>query len=231
VRLRRSTQALEQGATLQLFYDPSILSRKIEPPVQIADCKAYSVWYKPHGMLSQGSQWGDHYSVLRWVEVNAIPRRPCYLVHRLDGDAAGLILIAHSPSAAAQLSSLFQSRELDKRYQARVAGSFPLSPARVTFDGEIDGKAAVTHVKPFNVDPTGVTTLLDVKIESGRKHQIRRHLAQAGYPIVDDRLYGKNTGGELQLLAYRLAFTCPIHRHAVVFELPTAMQYFIATGD
>lgn len=227
VRLRRATQQLDEGALVQIFYDAQVLAREPEAPALIAMHKTYSVWYKPHGLLSQGSQWGDHCSLLRYAELQP-PRRPCYLVHRLDGDAAGLMLIAHTPAAAAQLSTLFQSRDLDKQYQTRVEGQFPLEPALVTLDQPIDGKSAITRISPFNYDPTGQATLLLVKIETGRKHQIRKHLSEAGFPIVGDRLYGSKIKSDLQLLAWRLAFQCPETRKPVAYELPSELQYFVA---
>lgn len=110
LRLRRATQILDKGTGLQLFYDAQVLAREPEPPTLIADANRYSVWFKPHGLLSQGSQWGDHCSILRWAEVHLQPKRNCFLVHRLDADAAGLILLAHDAQSAARLSQLFQDR-------------------------------------------------------------------------------------------------------------------------
>lgn len=231
LRLRRATQPLDEGALVQLFYDPLVLAREPEPPVLIARHKSYSVWYKPPGLLSQGSQWGDHCSLLRQAELQDPGKRPCFLVHRLDGDAAGLMLIAHNAASAAKLSALFQSRDLDKQYQTRVEGKFPLQPAAITFDQAIDGKAAITRVAPVNYDPTGNTTLLQIKIETGRKHQIRRHLSLAGFPIAGDRLYGSRHKGELQLLAWRLAFVCPETGKPVCYQLPTELQYFLADNN
>lgn len=230
LRLRRATQLLDKGTLLQLFYDPEILSRAVEAPQLIDSKRSYSVWYKPHGVLSQGSQWGDHCSLLRFAELQP-PRRPCYLVHRLDADAAGLIVIAHTPHAAAHLSALFQNGHLDKQYQARVEGLFPLSPQEVIFDQPLDGKSATTRAAGVNHDPSGATSLLQIKIETGRKHQIRRHLSIAGFPIAGDRLYGSRHPGELQLLAWRLAFQCPENGSPRVYQLPDSLQFFVARDD
>src|SRR5690606_28527040 len=107
LRLRRATKTLNKGAVIQLFYNEQVLSRAPEPALLIADNSRYSVWYKPHGLLAQGSQWGDHCSLLRWVELHLEPKRECFLVHRLDADAAGLMIIAHDSQSAARLSLLF----------------------------------------------------------------------------------------------------------------------------
>ena len=64
-------------------------------------------------------------------------------------------------------------------------------------------------------------SLLEARIETGRKHQIRRHLADLGYPVVGDRLYGNGEAGgvDLQLMAFMLAFRCPVSGEKVVYQL------------
>ena len=220
VRLRRATKALPKGTRVQLYYDEQVLGRAPLAAQLIADHSRYSIWYKPHGMLAQGSQWGDHCSLLRWVEIEQ--KRECFLVHRLDADAAGLMMIAHDSNAAALLSQLFQSRDLKKCYQAQVAGELIAGNLRI--DQPLDGKDSVSIINTIQVNDTHTTTKVEVLIETGRKHQIRRHLAGIGHPIIGDRLYGKPAPVPLQLLAYRLAFRCPIHRQEIHVELPKGLH-------
>jgi len=231
LRLRRATKVLYRGSRIQFFYDEQVLARKPEMANLIYDAGNYSIWFKPPGMLSQGSQWGDHCSILRWVEVNGQfaqgqQKRECFLVHRLDGDASGLIILAHDSQAAAKLSTLFQARDMHKSYQAWVVGDCAIPPQGLTIDDELDGKTAITQVKKIRGEQN--KTLLDISIATGRKHQIRRHLAKLGHPIVGDRIYGTKANVGLQLLAYRLEFTCPFRQQQVMVELPEKMQ-FIAT--
>ena len=120
VRLRKAKRELKAGSRIQLFYDDQVLTRTPEPPTLLDNKGRYSVWYKPHGVLAQGSQWGDHCSLLRLAEVAL--NTPCFLVHRLDADAAGLMLIAHDAKAAGALSQLFSGRTVTKVYQATVTG-------------------------------------------------------------------------------------------------------------
>ncbi|MDX1456243.1 MAG: RNA pseudouridine synthase [Marinobacter sp.] len=218
LRLRRATKALRPGTRLILNYDDGVLALKPTPGQCVQDYGRYSVWYKPHGLLAQGSQWGDHCSLLRWVEQHT--KRDCFLVHRLDADAAGLMVIAHDPKAAAALSRLFQGRAIRKVYQAWVTGSLEAENRCLNVD--IDGKPAVSHVTTLHWDTDH--TLVSVTIETGRKHQIRRHLAGIGHAIVGDRLYGRPASQPLQLVAVGLAFQCPITQQAIDVVLPEEWQ-------
>lgn len=217
-RLRRATKTLHKGSRIQLYYDENVLTRPAEEARLVANFGDYSAWFKPHGMLSQGSQWGDHCSLLRAVEIE-LATTP-YLIHRLDADAAGLMLVAHTGQAAAKLSALFQGRELRKEYRAWVTGKIELSQ---TINQPIDGKEAVSHVQLREYDEEKDTSLVDVIIETGRKHQIRKHLSSIGHPILNDRLYGKAGKQPLQLLAYRLMFTCPLSRRPVELISPESI--------
>jgi len=227
VRLRRATKVLFKNSRVQFFYDEQVLARKPVAAQLIHDAGQYTIWYKPAGMLAQGSQWGDHCSILRWVEVNGESlcgnKRECFLVHRLDADASGLMIIAHDSQSAAKLSTLFQGRDIKKYYQAWVVDNCELPEQGMTLDFELDGKSAITHIK--KVGATDKATLLDVHIETGRKHQIRRHLANIGHPIVGDKLYGTRSDSGLQLLAYRLEFLCPITKQPLEIELDKSLQF------
>jgi tRNA pseudouridine32 synthase/23S rRNA pseudouridine746 synthase len=228
LRLRRATKVLFKGSVIQFFYDEQVLARKPENATLIYDAEVYSIWYKPAGMLAQGSQWGDHCSILRWVEVNGRydmgkNERDCFLVHRLDADASGLMIIAHDSKSAAKLSALFQGRDIKKYYQAWVVDMCEVPAEGMTLNYELDGKSAITHIKKIGENTHN--TLLDVHIETGRKHQIRRHLATIGHPIVGDKLYGTKAKCGLQLLAYRLEFICPFSKKNLVVELPQEQQF------
>lgn len=222
-RLRRGSRLLNPGEVLHLYYDASVLSNLPPEARLIADEGAYSVWYKPYGMLSQGSKWGDHCTITRWAEQHLTPERPAFTVHRLDRAASGLILVAHQKKAAASLSQLFQNRALEKRYRLVVEGHYLSSGDGVTVRDEIDGKAACTHIHYLAYDNRRDASLLEVTIETGRKHQIRRHLASLGFPIVGDRLYGTAEGSadvDLQLTACLLRFICPITQQQRDYKLP-----------
>ncbi|SFR51037.1 tRNA pseudouridine32 synthase / 23S rRNA pseudouridine746 synthase [Marinobacter gudaonensis] len=220
LRLRRATKELKPGVRLELFYDESVLGRKPAEPVLIADFGRYTAWFKPHGVLAQGSQWGDHCSLLRMAEIRL--NKPCFLIHRLDADAAGLMLIAHDPKAAGALSKRFSERAMTKRYRARVSGLLDIQDQSV--DAPVEGKPALSRVSTLETHQNNQTSLLSVTIETGRKHQIRRHLAGLGHPIIGDRLYGRPAKQPLQLLAVYLAFDCPLTRQKREIELPAELD-------
>lgn len=219
-RLRRATKCPQVGDTLELWYDPELLARTSPAPTLVADEGRYSVWSKPAGMLAQGNEYGDHCALLRFVEQQLRPQRLVFLVHRLDREASGLMLVAHDGRAAAALSELWSKRDVDKRYCVSVAGRWPQADWSL-LDGPLDGREALTEVRLLNYLPDADRSDLEVRIHTGRKHQIRRHLAAAGFPVIGDYRYGRRRAGEtLQLRATGLSFNCPLRKVARDYQWP-----------
>ena len=222
-RLRRAKKGLNKGEIIHIYYDESVLDKTPEEPQLIFDEGRYSIWNKPYGLLSQGSKWGDHCTITRWAEQHLTPQRVSFVVHRLDRAANGLIIIAHEKNAAASLSALFQQRTVEKRYQILVHGHFDENATLenpVVVNSEIDGRHAVSYFSLVNYDSDSDRSLLDVSIDTGRKHQIRIHSALLGHPVVGDRLHGKDGDKEnLQLQAYLLSFKCPYSQQYKTFNL------------
>jgi len=219
-RIRRAKKSLVGGDTLHIYYNTDVLNRQPDPALLVTDCGDYSVWYKPYGMYSQGSKWGDHCTINRYVEQHT--DRPAFIVHRLDRAATGLMLIAHKKTTAALLANLFEKRLLDKKYRAIVHGNFP---KQLTLDKPIDEKPALSIATQSDYNQQQDRSLITIKIESGRKHQIRLHLSTAGFPIVGDRLYGNGQIEEnLQLCSYYLKFSCPVEHQDKEFILDKNFQ-------
>lgn len=210
-RIRKAKFAIHPGDRVSLYYDPGILAFIPPSPRCLSDLNHFSLWYKPAGLLSQGSRWGDHGSLLRQVEMFFTPRRPAFLVHRLDREASGVVIVAHTAEAAARISSLFQRREVTKHYLVEVKGSPGGAEGCGTIRHLLDGKPASTAFVVRTFNPVTRTSIVDVRLETGRKHQIRRHFDGIGCPVMGDPLYGsgnKDPGG-LRLCADSIAFTCP----------------------
>ena len=220
-RLRRAKRPLREADELHLYYDDNILAEEPTPPILIADRGEYSVWDKPAGLRSQGSKWGDHCTLLRWAERHLQPERGGFTVHRLDRAASGPMLVAHSKKTAAALSRLFRSRKVEKRYAVTVHGDFSEQPDPLRIEATIDDKPAASECRLLEVDADRSRSFLEVRIETGRKHQIRRHLAGIGHPVVGDRLYGsgEEDGVDLQLTSVLLAFRCPVSGEKVTYQL------------
>ena len=224
-RLRRSSKSLKTEDQVHIYYDERILNTKPGPCRMISDEVAYSVWYKPYDVRSQGSKWSDHCTIHRWVELNLKPQRPAFIVHRLDRAATGLMLIAHQKGVATKLAKLFEGRSIEKRYHAVVHGGYPVGAAARPIESEIDGRYAKSQVTGVRYDRSIDRSLVEVVIETGRKHQIRRHLAEIGYPVIGDRMYGrKDDELDLQLAAVLLGFVCPVSGENQTYRLPPELM-------
>jgi 23S rRNA pseudouridine1911/1915/1917 synthase len=156
------------------------------------------------------------------------------IVHRLDANTTGLMVVAKSERAYSVMKQAFRDRTVDKRYHALVQGH--PDPLRGTIDAPIarhpagdgrfavvaDGRPAVTHYDV--IEAFRAASLAEIKLETGRTHQIRVHMAAVRHPCVGDRLYGADPvlaarlGVTRQWLhAVRLSFTHPGDGHLVEF--------------
>jgi len=236
-RLRRLKKKLSIGDELHFYYNNEVLAKPVPQAQLIADLVDYSVWYKPYGMLSQGSKWSDHCTITRFAQQHLPNERPAFIVHRLDRAATGLMLVAHSKKAVRALSSMFEHHQLEKHYQIVVHGDHSVRAQPEVIATDVDGKSARSTFTCLAYDSYADRSLIKVKIDSGRKHQIRIHAASIGMPVVGDRLHGiadENENTNLQLCAVSLRFTCPLpvketleqnnNNQARFFELPETLK-------
>lgn len=212
-RLRRAKKLVHEGEILHLYYDEAIQKTHPEPAELVADEGDYSVWNKPYGMYSQGTKWGDHCTIYRWAESQL--QRPSFLVHRLDRAASGLIIIAHSKKTAAAFARLFEKRKIKKQYRIVVSGNYQelremIQTLPHIISDPIDDKPALSKIIAIEESKKKDRVIIHIEIETGRKHQIRKHMAGLDYPVIGDRLYGSTQLEEdLQLQSRYLKFDCP----------------------
>lgn len=161
------------------------------------------------------------------------------IVHRLDKDTSGLLIVAKNDIAHIKMSKEIQERKVIKKYIALVKGNVPEDEATIDMPIgrskidrkkmaiDINGKNAITHFKV--IKRYGKYTLLELKIDTGRTHQIRVHMSYIGHPVVGDMVYsnGKNEFGvEGQMLHARyLEFNHPINNQVLKLEAPIP-EYF-----
>lgn len=195
---------------------------------------------KPSGLLTIATEkvksktafYGVNDYLMR-AEERKFSRKRLFLVHRLDQDTSGLLLFAKSALAKESLQDQWKQREVGKKYLAIVEGEPQKKSGTIQSflrEGKTlkvystreapDSKLAVTHYRVIRT--RGEYSLLEIDLETGRKHQIRVHLADLGHPIAGDKLYGAKTNpaGRLALHAVSLVLNHPMTGEPMHFENP-----------
>jgi len=169
------------------------------------------------------------------------------LVHRIDKDTSGALVIAKNEFAQTKLAKIFYDRKIDRLYQALVWGDLKNDSGTITgnigrslknrkvmqvFQDENYGRHAVTH---YNViERFGYVTLIECKLETGRTHQIRAHLKHLGYPLFNDETYGGDrilkgtTFSKYKQFVNNCFKICPrqaLHAKSLAFEHPVTGNY------
>lgn len=195
--------------------------------------------YKPAGLLVQGDRTGDA-SLLDlaklWLkERYGKPGRVFLgLVHRLDRPVAGAVLFARTSKAASRLSEQFRRGTAEKTYLAVVEGKMAEPRGRlVHFVERGEGSSRIVpaswargreaRLRYRVLEEAGGRSLVEVLLETGRRHQIRLQLAHAGCPVAGDLRYGAASplpGRQVALLAWRLRVEHPVRREPVLLESP-----------
>jgi 23S rRNA pseudouridine1911/1915/1917 synthase len=172
----------------------------------IAEDEEFLVINKPAGLVCHPTKGDEYSSLISRVRLYFRGAVAPHLINRLDRETSGIVIVAKDPESAARLRKLWESRDVEKQYQAIVHGH----PARTVFtinapigpdtESEVAIKDRVTETGAPCMTRARVQkrfchegspyALLDVHLLTGRKHQIRIHLSHAGYPIVGDKLYG-----------------------------------------
>ncbi len=205
-RVRRAKTQLRATDAVEFYFDRELFLKQKEEletqPVLVSEHKDWSIWNKPAGWLAQGTKYGDSLSLLRFAE--KWKGKEVFLVHRLDKETMGLMLIAHNGNANQGLGKLWATQKVGKKYWAEVLGHVEEEEGQI--DTPIEGKDSLTYYRVL--ERRADTTLVEVEIKTGRKHQIRKHFLELGHPVMGDPRYGrgnKNKDG-MKLMACALRF-------------------------
>ena len=244
---------LRVGDDIQVDFAPETEAPDIELPILYEDDDCVVI-NKPVGVLTHSkgafnpepsvATWlGKHIAVdpkndLRDLDAEVTsgsPHNPrAGIVHRLDRATSGVMICAKNPAALKYLQRQFAQRKTKKTYNAIVTGELnpteaiidmpiernPKAPA--TFRVGANGKHAITHYK--TLQQTEKYSLLELKPETGRTHQLRVHLAEQKHPIVGDTFYNGEPADRLYLHALSLELTLP-NRERKVFTAPLPPEF------
>ncbi len=215
---KRADQALLAGQEVSLERAQRYVSKGLT--ILYSDAHLVVV-NKPHGLLSVATDFEEEQTVHALLKDLLHPRQ-VYAVHRLDQDTSGLMLFALGDQARDKLKSLFEKHAIERGYTALVEGRMAEKSGtwssylyedeayyvHSTMDAQ-KGRLAITH---FEVEGRSATaTRLKLRLETGRKNQIRVHCQDAGHPVLGDLKYGGQASpiGRLCLHAHALQFIHP----------------------
>jgi 23S rRNA pseudouridine1911/1915/1917 synthase len=196
---------------------------------------------KPSGLLTIATQSEKRQTVYARLYDHVKSHRPpekIFIVHRLDREASGLLVFAKQESAKFNLQQQFKQHDTGRTYLAVTEGQIKqrqFTIRSLLTENSIHrcystpdprkGKLAITHGKVLK--STGHFTLAELNLETGRKHQIRVHLAEQGYPIVGDKAYGSPASPihRLALHATKLKFKHPRTGELMEFQSPLPSSF------
>jgi 23S rRNA pseudouridine1911/1915/1917 synthase len=189
---------------------------------------------KPAGLLTiatEKEKTRTAYAVLR-AYLNARKRpEKLFIVHRLDREASGLLVFAKTSESKEALQSQFKDHSAGRRYVAAVEGRVKQNEIVIqtylaenaayrvySTPNKKNGKLAVTHVKVLKRKSN--TSFVEVRLQTGRKHQIRVHLSEQGHPIIGDKVYGSRSNPirRLALHGVQLEFKHPVSGEHLIFR-------------
>jgi len=206
-RTKVASRRCGPGDVLECHLQEAAPAPAPEPTVVWTD-DTLAVVDKPAGLPTAATRESDRGTLASWAAAHF--GGPVHLPHRLDRPVRGLMLLVLDPALNGPVARAFAAGAVERTYRAGVDGAPPAEAGRL--EGTLDGKhAALTY---RTVGPGE----LEVRLETGRTHQIRRQLADAGCPVRGDRRYG-GSRGKLALTAIRLRFPHPRTGEVMSFEL------------
>ena len=234
-RAKRAKEKIPIGATVVILSKDegdrkrNSMNGMLPNPEILFEDASVIVVDKPAGLLSVATPRGESDTmfdrVSRWLSIKS--RNRAFLVHRLDRETSGCLILAKSKEIRDFLQKQFKNRSVERIYHAVVFGTppneFGVSTSRIletrdkrvrlVQDGRRAGKEAITNWKVEQKFP--VNSLMHIKIETGRRAQIRLHMSEMGYPVVGDTRYGRGKSSVNRLC---------LHASSIRFEHPNGSR-------
>lgn len=222
------------GELIELFRaDESTNKPIIDIPIEVIyEDDFLAIVNKPSGILVSGNKkWTVENALLphltKSTQKDALQRPEP--IHRLDYPTSGALLIGKTAKSVVVLNKLFESREIEKTYLAVSIGKMEING---TINLPIDDKNSTslyTVLETIDSPKYGCFNLVKLTPETGRRHQLRKHLASIGNPILGDILYGTEglilKGKGLYLHAYSLQFNHPFTKEEIVVKVPAPKKF------
>lgn len=225
------------GDKIELFL-PEGFKKVYKYPVEVVyEDDTIAIVNKPAGMLSNGNAFKTLENVLPFNLKNSDSKEAMLypqVMHRLDYPTSGIMLIAKTRTANVVFKKMFEERKIQKTYHALTIGNMNVKEGSI--DKILENKNAVTAFKVVKSVPSNkyiFINLIELKPITGRRHQLRKHLAGIGHPILGDREYGSAKHWDMKkglyLSATEIAFIHPITGEKMHFsiELPKKFQKLV----
>jgi 23S rRNA pseudouridine955/2504/2580 synthase len=234
----------EQGEARAQRGPPAAMVQALERAI-VTETDRLLVIDKPAGIAVHGGS-GISFGVIEALRALK-PGEPLELVHRLDRDTSGCLLVARDAATLRTLHALLREGQCEKRYLVLIAGRWTLGHKRIdvplrtdarvggerTVRADASGKPSVSEFRPVQFFGTRASeglsaTLMEVALHTGRTHQIRVHASYAGHPVAGDEKYGdREFNTRMRALGLTRMF---LHAHSMSFEWPNGGGPFSASA-
>lgn len=225
LRAQEKFQPPKNAFQLKVLYEDRFLIA-VEKPAGLLSVPLEEASRKPHALALLRQSYGTD---------------QIFAVHRIDRETSGLLVFARGKESARRFNDLFAEHDIEREYFALVEGALQTPSGTweshlkelASFDvvEAFDGKLAVTHFcihpRPLQKRVRGKYTALQLRLETGRKHQIRVHSANAGHPVLGDKRYGsvENPLKRLCLHAVSLSFVHPFTKASISIRSPLPEEF------
>ncbi|WP_432732088.1 RluA family pseudouridine synthase [Staphylococcus capitis] len=189
----------------------------------------FAIVMKPKGVKTHPNDLKESNTLMNHV-IYTVDSEYVEPIHRLDQETVGLLIVAKNPIMKKILDRMLEENEITRIYKANVKALLPIKPQTIDMPIGKDklhpnkrrisntGQRAITHILNSEMIKEGICQL-DIKLDTGRTHQIRVHLAEIGHPVIGDPLYGDSTLRKLELNSHKIELIHPLTRELVSVSL------------